>query len=113
MTAAEAVQSATDVVRRKALTIAEILAHESALMDLPTFFKACGIPESTGYQVAAEGRLPLEVIPLGRRRYVRTVDAWKFLGLLSENDDSAGAVTPTPSVEHVNESTAQQIGTSS
>lgn len=72
-----------------ALSIAEILAHEPALMDLPTFFKACGMAQSTGYQVAAEGRLPLEVIPLGRRRYVRTVDAWKFLGLLPQENGAA------------------------
>jgi hypothetical protein len=72
-----------------ALTIAEILAHEPALMDLPTFFKACGTAESTGYQLAAQGRLPLEVIPLGRRRYVRTVEAWKFLGLLPQENGAA------------------------
>lgn len=71
------------------MTIAEILGHEPALMDLPTFFKACGVAQSTGYQITAEGRLPLEVIPFGRRRFVRTVEAWKFLGLLpQENADS-------------------------
>ncbi|WP_055527120.1 hypothetical protein [Streptomyces graminilatus] len=72
-----------------ALSIAEILGHEPALMDLPTFFKACGMAQSTGYQVAAEGNLPLEVIPLGRRRYVRTVDAWKFLGLIPQENGTA------------------------
>lgn len=72
-----------------ALTIAEILGHESALMDLPTFFKACGMAESTGYQLAAQGRLSLEVIPLGRRRFVRTVDAWKFLGLIPQENGTA------------------------
>jgi hypothetical protein len=72
-----------------ALSIAEILGHKPALMDLPTFFKACGMAQSTGYQIAAEGALPLEVIPLGRRRYVRTVEAWKFLGLLSEENGAA------------------------
>ena len=102
-----------------AMTIAEILGHKTALMDLPTFFKACGMAESTGYQLAAQGRLSLEVIPLGRRRYVRTVEAWKFLGLTpgedgagpkvqlgspATNDDSAG-VQPAPSVEHVTAST--------
>ncbi|MGI5436193.1 helix-turn-helix domain-containing protein [Streptomyces shenzhenensis] len=66
------------------LTISEILGHKSALMDLPTFFKACGMAQSTGYQIAADGRLPLEVIPLGRRRFVRTVEAWRFLGLVPE-----------------------------
>ncbi|MEU9405076.1 DNA-binding protein [Streptomyces sp. NPDC048281] len=72
-----------------ALSIAEILGHEPALMDLPTFFKACGIAPSTGYQEAAAGRLPLEVIRLGRRRYVRTVSAWKFLGLMPEENGAA------------------------
>lgn len=72
-----------------ALSIAEILGHEPALMDLPTFFKACGMAQSTGYQVAAQGLLPLELIPLGRRRYVRTVEAWKFLGLLPNDSGTA------------------------
>lgn len=97
-----------------ALTIAQVLAHESALMDLPTFFDACGVAHSTGYAEAAKGALPIEVIRLGRRRYVRTTDAWKFLGLLPEgngaspvyqpgesagNDDAAG-YQPAASVEH-------------
>lgn len=100
MTAAEAVQAATNLVRRDAMTIAEILAHEAALMDLPTFFKACGIPESTGYQVAAAGELGIDIIRFGRRRYVRTVAAWKYLGLIPEdNGDGAGAGTPTPLAE--------------
>ena len=74
-----------------ALSIAEILGHKPALMDLPTFFKACGMAQSTGYQIAAEGALPLEVIPLGRRRYVRTVEAWKFLGLMPEETGAGPA----------------------
>lgn len=99
MTAVEAVRAATGVVRSNTLTIGEILAHQPPLMDLPTFFNACGIPESTGYQEAAKGALPVEVIRIARRRYVRTVDAWRFLGLLPANGDGAGAGTPTPPAE--------------
>jgi len=94
VSAVEAVQAATDAVRRDALTIGEILAHQQPLMDFPTFFKAASIPASTGYQVAAEGDLPIEVIRLGRRRYVRTVDAWRFLGLLPEGSAVAPGVQP-------------------
>lgn len=83
-----------------ALSIAEILGHEPALMDLPTFFKACGTAESTGYQLAAQGRLPLEVIPLGRRRYVRTVEAWKFLGLLPQENGDSPRYQPGESAEN-------------
>lgn len=83
-----------------ALSIAEILAHEPALMPLPTFFKACGMAQSTGYQVAAEGNLPLEVIKLGRRRYVRTVSAWKFLGLVPEENGAAREVESRASAEN-------------
>lgn len=104
-----------------ALSIAEILGHKPALMDLPTFFKACGMAQSTGYQIAAEGALPLEVIPLGRRRYVRTVEAWKFLGLMPEEDgavpgvqpgtsagnDEAAGVQPAASVERNTQSTSK------
>ncbi|MFK0151162.1 DNA-binding protein [Streptomyces sp. NPDC090493] len=79
------------------LSIAEILGHKPALMDLPTFFKACGMAQSTGYQIAAEGALPVEVIPLGRRRYVRTVEAWKFLGLIPEENGAGPACEAGPS----------------
>lgn len=87
---------------RPGLTIAQVLAHRSPLMDLATFFKACGIAPSTGYQLAAEGRLPgeIEVIPLGRRRYVRTVQAWKFLGLAAEETGAAPEVESGASAEH-------------
>ncbi|WP_086809861.1 helix-turn-helix domain-containing protein [Streptomyces reticuliscabiei] len=71
------------------LSIAEILAHEPALTDLPTFGRMTGQAESTIYQLAAQGRLPLEVIRLGRKRYVRTVDAWKFLGLIPQENGTA------------------------
>jgi hypothetical protein len=109
MTATEAVQAATNVVRSNALTIAQILAHQSALMDLPTFFKAAGIAESTGYQIAAKGELPIEVIRFARRRYVRTLDAWRFLGLINqENDGSAGAVTPALPVEPISSTSTTQ-----
>lgn len=99
MTATEAVQAAVEVVRRSS-SIGAILAHEPPLMDLPTFFSACGIPESTGYQEAAKGTLPVEVIRIARRRYVRTVDAWRFLGLLPHEDgDGARGPALTPPAE--------------
>ncbi|MEU0809544.1 DNA-binding protein [Streptomyces sp. NPDC005970] len=93
---------------RAALTIAEILDQPALVPLWPTVGRALGLAESTTYQLAAENRLPFEVIRLGRRRVARTVDLHRFLGLAG-NDDSAGAATPTPSVEHVNESTGQQI----
>jgi len=100
VTAIDAVRTATNVVRGNAMTIAEILAHEAPLMPLRTFFAACGIPESTGYQVVADGDLPIEVIKFGRKRYVRTVDAWKWLGLLpQDNGDGAREATRTPLAE--------------
>lgn len=100
MTPPEAVQAAVGVVRDHALTIGETLAHQKPLMDLRTFFAACDIPESTGYQVVAEGGLPVEVIRIGRRRYVRTVEAWKWLGLLPEdNGDGAAVAAATPPAE--------------
>lgn len=123
MTAAEAVQAATDVIRNQALTIAEILAHQSALMPLTTFFKACGVPESTGYAEAAKGALPVEVIKIARRRYVRTTDAWRFLGLLPEgsgasrevesrasakNDNAPGVEPGAPVEQSTSTSTSQQ-----
>jgi predicted DNA-binding transcriptional regulator AlpA len=65
-----------------ALTIAEVL-NQPALVPLwPTVGRALGLAESTTYQLAAEDRLPIEVIRLGRRRVARTVDLHRFLGLL-------------------------------
>ena len=90
--ATEAVQAAVGVVRDHALTIGEMLAYQKPLMDLRTFFDACGIPPSTGYQEAAKEALPIEVIRIARRRYVRTVDAWRFLGLLPEGNGAVREV---------------------
>lgn len=93
MTAAAAVQSAPDIARR-GMTIGQVLAHQSALTDLPTFGRMTGQADSTVYQLAAQGRLPLEVIRLGRKRYVRTVDVWKFLGLLPEGNGASPVYQP-------------------
>lgn len=105
-----------------ALTIAEILGHASALTDLPTFGRMTGQAESTIYQLAAQGRLPMEVIRLGRKRYVRTVDVWNFLGLAPQENgaarkvesrasakrDDAPGVEPGAPVEHAIASTSKQ-----
>lgn len=90
----------------QALTIAEILNLPALVPLWPTAGQALGLAESTTYQLAAQSRLPFEVIPLGRRRFVRTVDLHAFLGLTPRNDNGAGGATPTPSVEHINESAA-------
>lgn len=90
------------------LSIAEILDQPALVPLWPTVGKALGLAESTTYQLASEGRLPaeLKVIRLGRRRVVRTVDLHRFLGLLPENDDSAG-VQPAPPVERISTSTSK------
>lgn len=77
-----------------ALSIAEILGHKAALTDLPTFGRMTGQAESTIYQLAAQGRLPLEVIRLGRKRYVRTVDVWNFLGLVPQENGAVPGAQP-------------------
>ncbi|MEU6344452.1 DNA-binding protein [Streptomyces sp. NPDC046977] len=104
-----------------AMPIGEILAHQSALTDIPTFARMTGQAESTIYQLAAEGRLPLELIKLGRKRYFRTVEIWKLLGLEPKeagagpayeagsragNDEGAG-YEPAPPVEHIHTQTAK------
>ncbi|MFI0932946.1 DNA-binding protein [Streptomyces sp. NPDC021019] len=83
------------------LSVAEILDLPALVPLWPTVGRALGLAESTTYQLAAENRLPsdLEVIRLGRRRVVRTVDLHRFLGLLPGNSESAAAVTATPSSE--------------
>ena len=81
------------------LTIAQILDLPALVPLWPTVGQSLGLAESTTYQLAAEGRLPveLEVIPLGRRRMVRTVDLHRFLGLLPGNSEAAAGATAAAS----------------
>ncbi|MBC3988025.1 helix-turn-helix domain-containing protein [Streptomyces sp. AC563] len=94
-----------------ALSIAEILNLPALVPLWPAVGRALGLAESTTYQLAAENRLPIPVIRLGRRRVVRTVDLHAFLGL--ENSSAAGGATPTAPSERVSETTSKQIGTRS
>ncbi|TXS35751.1 MerR family transcriptional regulator [Streptomyces sp. OR43] len=87
------------------LSVAEILDLPALVPLWPTVGKAIQQAESTTYQLAKEGRLPFEVIRFGRRRYVRTVDLHRFLGLIPENSEAAGAGTPTASSEPTNQTT--------
>ncbi|MGW3486517.1 helix-turn-helix transcriptional regulator [Streptomyces sp. NPDC001054] len=81
------------------LSIAQIL-DQPALMPLwPNVGQALMQAESTIYQLAKEGRLPFEVIRLGRRRYARTVDVQRWLGLLPDNSEPASGATETGSSE--------------
>ncbi|MFI1678801.1 DNA-binding protein [Streptomyces sp. NPDC020607] len=85
-----------------ALTIAEILDQPALVPLWPTVGRALGLAESTTYQLAAQDRLGIEVIRLGRRRFARTVDLHHFLGLLPETheNDGAGSSHPTPPDEN-------------
>ncbi|BBA99237.1 hypothetical protein RVR_5775 [Actinacidiphila reveromycinica] len=107
MTAAEAVQAATDTVRRRGWNIGQILAHQPPLMDIRTFAEAIGIPASTGYQLAASGDLPIEILRVGRTKYVRTVDAWKWLGLIGNDDDAEVAASTPPVRQYLSTSTSK------
>ncbi|MFD9221474.1 DNA-binding protein [Streptomyces sp. NPDC060064] len=80
-----------------ALTIAEILDQPALVPLWPIVGRALGLAESTTYQLAAENRLPIEVIRLGRRRVARTVDLHVFLGL--SNSEAAGVAPPAASVQ--------------
>ncbi|MGW0933626.1 helix-turn-helix domain-containing protein [Streptomyces sp. NPDC002666] len=82
------------------LSVAEILDLPALVPLWPTVGQALLLAESTTYQLAKEGRLPFEVIRLGRRRYVRTVDLHKFLSLAPGNSEPAAAATATGSNEH-------------
>ncbi|MFI5755655.1 DNA-binding protein [Streptomyces sp. NPDC051569] len=74
---------------KPALSIAEILDQPALVPLWPTVGKALGLAESTTYQLAAEGRLPFEVIRLGRRRSVRHVDLLAFLRLPTPDTSDA------------------------
>lgn len=77
-----------------ALTIAEILDQPAVVPLWPTVGRALGLAESTTYQLAAEGRLPIEVIRLGRRRVARTIDLHRFLGLQPEGNGASPVYQP-------------------
>lgn len=92
-----------------ALSIAEILDQPAVVPLWPTVGRALGLAESTTYQLAAENRLPIEVIRLGRRRVARTVDLQRFLGLLSQ-ENGAGPVYQTGSSAGNSEGPGYQPG---
>lgn len=81
------------------LSIAEILDQPALMRLWPAVGCALGLAESTTYQLAAENRLPVEVVQLGRTKYVRTVDLWDFLRLRPEGHDNAAGWTPAAPVE--------------
>jgi hypothetical protein len=82
-------------VTAPALTIAQILDQPAVVPLWPTVGQALGLAQSTTYQLAAENRLPIEVIRLGRRRMARLVDLHRFLGLTpTEHSDGAEEQLP-------------------
>lgn len=90
-----------------ALSIAQILDQPAIVPIWPTVGQALGLAESTTYQLAAENRLPIEVIRLGRRRVARLVDLHRFLGLLPLENDNAPGVEPGAPVEQPSASTSK------
>jgi len=90
-----------------ALTIAEILDLPAVVPLWPIVGRALDLAESTTYQLAAENRLPIEVIRLGRRRVARTVDLHRFLGLLPQ-ENGAGPVYQTGSLAGKDEEAGYQ-----
>lgn len=91
--------------RHAALTIAQILDQPPLMPLWPDFGRGVAqLAESTTYQLAAENRLPVPTVRLGRKRFVRTVDVWNWLGLT--NEDAAGYQPAAPS-EHAIAPTAK------
>jgi predicted DNA-binding transcriptional regulator AlpA len=80
-----------------AMSIAEILDLPAVVPLWPTVGRALGLAESTTYQLAAENRLPIEVIRLGRRRVARTADLHRFLGLRPQENGTGPACEAGPS----------------
>lgn len=105
-----------------ALTIAQILDQPALVPLWPTVGQALGLAESTTYQLAAQNRLPVECIRLGRKRVCRLTDLHRFLGLLPEgsgaspvyqpgeaagNDEAAGYQPAAPVEQSTSTSTAK------
>ncbi|WP_241778552.1 helix-turn-helix domain-containing protein [Streptomyces sp. AcH 505] len=99
----------TTALRREALTVAQLYDQPPLMPLWPTFGQAiCGMSESTTYQLAAEDRLPIETVRMGRKRYVRTADvlAWLHLPTTSETP----AVAPAEASDEHDQNASQQIG---
>jgi hypothetical protein len=74
-------------VRAAALTVAELYDKPPLMPLWPDFGQGvCQMAESTTYQLAAENRLPVETVRLGRKRFVRTIDVLAWLHLPSKSD---------------------------
>ncbi|MEW1719810.1 DNA-binding protein [Streptomyces sp. NPDC093109] len=87
-------------------TIAEIYDQPAMVPLWPGVGRALGLAESTTYQLAAQHRLPVEVVRLGRRQFVRRVDLLTFLHLPTTSDAAEGA-TSTASEHNTTEESAQ------
>ncbi|AVH57861.1 MULTISPECIES: DNA-binding protein [Streptomyces] len=85
-------------MKDRLFTVAQMYDQPPLMPLWPDFGRGvCQLAESTTFQLAAEGRLPVETVRLGRKRYVRTIDVLTWLHLPT-NDDSAG-YQPAPPVE--------------
>ncbi|MFF2525931.1 helix-turn-helix domain-containing protein [Streptomyces liangshanensis] len=101
------------VVPSPFLLVGDLYAQPPLMLLWPTFGSGvCGMSETTTYHLAAQDRLPVETVRLGRKRYVRTADVLAWLHL-PENDDAAAAVTATASSENASKSAAKQTGATS
>jgi hypothetical protein len=57
-------------------------AEEVPVCDLwPTAGQALGLSRQTTYDLADQGEFPIEVLRIGRRRKVRTVELRRYVGL--------------------------------
>lgn len=103
----------TTAVRRKALSVAEVLALPAMPDAWPDGAGACGgISRTVWYELIAKDETPVPVIRIGRSLKVRRSDLLNFLGLqdqaavepesaasAEENDDAPG-VEPGAPVAH-------------
>lgn len=89
-------------VHRQTLTIADLVACDRPpLMPLwPDLGEGVlRLSESTTYEYADAGRLPVGLVRVGRRRYARTVDVLAWLGLTQNGgveSNRQAASTPPP-----------------
>ncbi|MFI6347287.1 hypothetical protein [Streptomyces sp. NPDC050560] len=71
------------------LTVGELYEQPPLMRLWPTFGgQILQQPESTTYQLAAEKRLPVEAVRLGRTQFVRTADVLAWLHLPADCERS-------------------------
>ena len=81
-------------IRRKALSVAEVLALPAMPNAWPDAGMACGIGRTAWFELIAKGETPVPVVRIGRSLKVRRSDLLNFLGLSDQVTTEENGTAP-------------------